>query len=185
MKIYHYHPQTGELYAEGMADESFREPGVFIVPAHATDLTPPEAKEGFAVAWDGKGWTHVADHRGLMVFCTKSAMVGEISTIGPIPADYTTEIPLTDQSDWDGEKWVHNVTSERAAKNSAAVIKMRELHEKAVDRINLLTIAVEEEMADENDRAALVAWRRFIVSVYKVPTQAGYPLQIEWPQEPV
>lgn len=185
MKIFHYHPETGELYAEGLADESPREPGVWHIPAYATESQPPEAKDGMAIAWDGRKWIYTPDLRGQLVFCTKSAMVGEITTIGPVPAGYTDKIPLTDQSEWNGSAWVHNESSERAAKHSAAVARMRSLHEHAIDRVNVLMMAIEEDMADDGDREKLVAWRRYIVLVYKVPSQPGYPMKIDWPKEPV
>jgi hypothetical protein len=43
MNIYHYIADTGIFYAEGIADESPLEPGVFLIPAHATTLKPPTA----------------------------------------------------------------------------------------------------------------------------------------------
>ena len=42
MKIYHYAPDTGIFYSEGLADESPLEPGVFHIPACATTLEPSE-----------------------------------------------------------------------------------------------------------------------------------------------
>jgi len=43
MNIYHYIADTGIFYAEGVADESPLEPGVFLVPAYATTFKPPKA----------------------------------------------------------------------------------------------------------------------------------------------
>jgi hypothetical protein len=55
MKIYSYAPDTGIFHAEGLADESPLEPGVFLIPAYATTLKPPKATlPKIAVFKDGK-----------------------------------------------------------------------------------------------------------------------------------
>jgi hypothetical protein len=59
MTIYHYHPVTGEYMGSDPADESPLEPGVFLIPAHATDVKPPEASDGQVVRWNGAGWESV------------------------------------------------------------------------------------------------------------------------------
>lgn len=64
MKIWHYHPTSGELIAEGQADESPLEPGTYLVPAHATTVKPPEPRTGEARVWNGNEWSYVVDHRG-------------------------------------------------------------------------------------------------------------------------
>ena len=46
MNIYHYHPNTQQLIAAGVADPSPLEPGKWLVPAHATELEPPAAVDG-------------------------------------------------------------------------------------------------------------------------------------------
>jgi hypothetical protein len=56
MKIYHYHPETGVLLGEGMADESPLEPGVWLIPAYATALKPPESPLGWQVINTNGRW---------------------------------------------------------------------------------------------------------------------------------
>jgi hypothetical protein len=59
MNIYHYIADTGIFYAEGVADESPLEPCVFLIPAHATTVGPPEATlPEIAVFKDGKWSVH-------------------------------------------------------------------------------------------------------------------------------
>jgi hypothetical protein len=60
MKIYHYHPVTGEYLSEADADESPLEPGVYLVPAHATTEQPPSALTSETVIWDGHSWNLIA-----------------------------------------------------------------------------------------------------------------------------
>lgn len=54
MQIYHYHPATGEYLGDGTADESPLEPGVFLVPACATQTMPPTAMTGKVRVWQGE-----------------------------------------------------------------------------------------------------------------------------------
>lgn len=55
MQIYHFDPVTGMFAGTSDADESPLEPGIFLLPAHATDQPPPDVEEGEFAAWrDGK-----------------------------------------------------------------------------------------------------------------------------------
>ena len=55
MKVFNYNPDTGEFVSESEADESPLEPGVFLIPANATDIEPPSYGPGRrAVFADGK-----------------------------------------------------------------------------------------------------------------------------------
>lgn len=56
MKIYHYHPETGVFIGEGIADPSPLEPGAWLVPAHATEVAPPEVGEGMEAALIEGAW---------------------------------------------------------------------------------------------------------------------------------
>lgn len=58
MKIYHYHEKTGLLLGEGMADPSPLEPGNWLIPAHATNVEPPEHVEGSTRHFVAGGWEY-------------------------------------------------------------------------------------------------------------------------------
>ena len=56
MQIYHYHPDSGEYIGTGNADPSPREPGVWLVPANATQVIPPAPTPGKVRWWTGAEW---------------------------------------------------------------------------------------------------------------------------------
>ena len=56
MRIFHFDPTTNEYIGASMADESPLEPGVFLVPAYATEIEPPACDEGQRAVFDGMAW---------------------------------------------------------------------------------------------------------------------------------
>jgi hypothetical protein len=56
MKIFHYHPDTKIFLGEDIADESPLEPGVWLIPAHATSKVPPSITDKEQLLWDGEDW---------------------------------------------------------------------------------------------------------------------------------
>jgi hypothetical protein len=57
MKIYHYDFETGIYLGEGLADISPLEEGVWLIPAQATEIAPPEFKAGEYAAFINNEWT--------------------------------------------------------------------------------------------------------------------------------
>jgi hypothetical protein len=61
--IYNYSQFTGEYFGSSEADESPLEPGIFLIPAYATELPPPElTSENTMQVFIGE-WTIVPDYR--------------------------------------------------------------------------------------------------------------------------
>lgn len=57
MRIWNYNPVTGVLIGASEADESPLEPGVYMVPAYATEISPPPlTPEGEETYWAGDAW---------------------------------------------------------------------------------------------------------------------------------
>jgi hypothetical protein len=56
MKIFHYHPETSTFLGEGTADASPLEPGVWLIPAHATTTPPPAPQSDKQIAWIKGVW---------------------------------------------------------------------------------------------------------------------------------
>lgn len=53
--IYHY-DLAGLLVGSTIADESPLEPGVYLIPARATDIAPPTVPDGSRAHFDGAAW---------------------------------------------------------------------------------------------------------------------------------
>jgi hypothetical protein len=53
---YSFHPETGVFISIDFAQESPLEPGVFLLPAGATFVEPPQAPEGKQAVWKGGSW---------------------------------------------------------------------------------------------------------------------------------
>jgi hypothetical protein len=52
MIIYHYHPETKQYITSGLADPSPLEKGVYLIPAHSTNIQPPTSIEGKIITFD-------------------------------------------------------------------------------------------------------------------------------------
>jgi hypothetical protein len=56
MKIYNYNPENGYFVGESFADESPLEPGVYLIPAFATEIPALKATKGKVVVFVNGDW---------------------------------------------------------------------------------------------------------------------------------
>jgi hypothetical protein len=55
-EVYRFHPATRIYLGADLADESPLEPGVWLVPANATEIQPPEIPPGFVAKFATNYW---------------------------------------------------------------------------------------------------------------------------------
>lgn len=69
---------------------------VYLLPANATFIEPPEAQESFARVWNGEAWEQVEDNRGVEYWLpedTYGAPAREMKELGALPEGATTTAP--------------------------------------------------------------------------------------------
>ena len=121
--VYNYNPETGEYFGLETAHESPMEPGVYLLPAHATTIAPPEADAGHVAVFADGAWTLVEDHRGEVWYDTATQERHEIKTLGIVPEAWTQIEPTDHEAVWNGTAW----------EVPFAVLKERKLTELSAD----------------------------------------------------
>jgi len=83
MYVFNYHPVTGEFMSASIADESPLEPGVFLIPAHATKFPPPTSSDPLQTPVFRNGaWGFADDYRGQIWYDPGTAMPAAITEFG-------------------------------------------------------------------------------------------------------
>jgi hypothetical protein len=92
MEIYNYHPEYKHFSEVSIADESPLEPGVFLIPAYATNIKPPEVSESKIQVFNDNEWNIVNDLRGTY-YSTQTQEVIENTNPLQQPENTTKEVP--------------------------------------------------------------------------------------------
>ncbi|EBC0633059.1 tail fiber assembly protein [Salmonella enterica] len=177
IKIYNLRSDTNEFIGAG---DAYIPPHTGL-PAHCTDIEPPEIPAGSVAVFDSEKntWNVVEDHRGQTVYRTDTGEAIWISELGPLPGNVTTISPDGQYEKWDGTKWVKDEEAEKAARLREAEETKKRLLQLATDKIAPLQDAVDLEEATDEEKAWLNAWKKYRVLVNRVDTSKP-----EWPEAP-
>lgn len=122
----HHDAETGELVTQH-AFPSPLEEGVFLIPAHATAIAPPEFGAHEIAVFANDAWTVKPDYRAVKLFDTQTGAPAFIADIGVAPEDkgFTDLAPLDTPCKWDAarKQWVDDldaIKAEKCAELSAA-----------------------------------------------------------------
>lgn len=176
--VYNYSAQTGEFINAAPADVSPLEPGVILVPAHATILKPPVLASHQAAVFDGQQWVVKADWRNEDLFSVTDGRAVKITEIGTTPTDVgATDKPRPSPAHvWAQGDWTldDSLAAQMAARAKAdqvkAVAAQVQAHLDAqaaalgYDNIfTAVTYATEPAVPKfQNDGIALRAWRSLV-----------------------
>ncbi|WGM00496.1 tail fiber assembly protein [Arsenophonus nasoniae] len=179
-KAYTYTSDTHELLGpcDAYTDETHD-----ILPFH-TEKKPIDKKEGFAVVFNEQNqeWEYQEDHRGLVLFDTKSGQSVTLEKLGKVPAYLTPLAPESEFDVWDGEKWVKDVEAETLAKRQQLEgLKQQKLYE-ATKIITPLQDAVYLDMATEEEKTQLRNWTLYRLNLHRKDISTAP--DIDWPIKP-
>ena len=180
------HRATGEFVGTCPAEPSPLEPGVWLNPAHAYSVAPPDTQLGFAALINRgfDGWELVPDHRGLTVYATDTGEPRQWAALGELPKGYTLQAPETEFDTWEDDKWAVDEAAQAEALRSAAYRKQSLLKTYASGRIDVLRDAVDLDMATDDEVAALKGWQVYRVELSRLDITAQAPAEDDWPSSP-
>lgn len=179
LTVYHADETTRE-YTGASYEFIIKDTGL---PAHSYIDAPVQPVMGEAIvrSTDRTKWEHVPDHRGEVVFDTRTREQFTMSELGDYPTHITPQHPITEFDVWDGEKWVTDtllLQQENLARHSR---QKNALLETATRRIDMLSDRINLEMTNDPaaTRAQLDAWRAF-----RIQLEDTDPVSDTWPPQP-
>ncbi|WJV64387.1 tail fiber assembly protein [Pectobacteriaceae bacterium CE70] len=178
--VYHVDPQTREYH--GASDEYLMQGVGIPANSYADEPTSPKAGQALRRSDDGSAWEQVPDYRGQTVYRTQTGQAQTVTDLGDLPEDVTLMVPVTPFDKWDGTAWVTDTNAQHAAAITAAQQELATRRATASARITELTYAVELAMATDEEKNALLAWKKYVVFLSRVDT-ATAP-NIDWPTVP-
>ncbi|ECI7826711.1 tail fiber assembly protein [Salmonella enterica subsp. enterica] len=177
IKIFNLRSDTKEFIGAG---DAYIPPHTGL-PADCTDIEPPEIPAGHIAVFspEKSAWSLTEDHRGQIVYRTDTGEALYISEPGPLPENVTTLSPDGQYEKWDGTRWVKDEEAEKAARLHEAEETKKQLLQLATDKIAPLQDAVDLDEATDDEKARLLAWKKYRVQVNRMDT--SNPV---WPEQP-
>lgn len=116
------------------------------------------------------------------MFDTKNRQSVTIEKLGKVPKYLTPLAPKSEYDVWDGERWVKDIEAENLAKRQKLEsIKQQKLFD-ATQIVTPLQDAVDLDMATEEEKNRLTAWKKYRVLVNRIDTSTID--NIVWPVIP-
>lgn len=114
--IYSYEKETGVFVSEFVADESPLEPGVYLIPAFATDVKPPETNAHESAVFKDGAWSVVPDWRSVALYSTTDGSTVSAKLGDTLDSLGATDLPRPDaQHVWKDGAWTLDATLQAAA----------------------------------------------------------------------
>lgn len=178
IRCFYYDAETGEH--TGWSDE-YIHIGVSM-PGSSTDIDPGDKIPGKVSVFTGSGWEQREDHRGETVYSVEDKQESVVDYTGPVRDGFTGTAPSSPFDKWNGKKWVKDEEAEKAAHIREAEGARTGLMQKATNIIAPLQDAVDLDMATDEEKAQLLAWKKYRVLLNRVDINTAP--DINWPAPP-
>lgn len=177
MKVFNYHPVTGEYLGEIYAYESPLEPTKFLIPDHATPMFPKAAREGYAQLWKEGEWVEVVDKRGT-VYWLEDGTEQTMEEFGKLPDGALLSKPKPP-----APPPPPPLTPEGLA------AKMRLIRAGKMNSIQWRVARYQRERdmgrPTTDTPEQYLAVLNYMQNLADVPLQPGFPETISWPELPI
>ncbi|HHH0822897.1 TPA: tail fiber assembly protein [Yersinia enterocolitica] len=130
----------------------------------------------------GTAWEVVDDFRGKVAYSTETGQQEEVTEIGGLPDYLTLYAPQTAYDKWGGKKWVTDKDAQKDAEIQHAEYTKSQLLSEATAKIAPLQDAVDTDMATDDEKSLLTAWKTYRVLLSRINTSKG--ADISWPNQP-
>lgn len=180
IKVFNYRADTNEFISVG---DAYISPNTGL-PANCTDIKPPASKDKFTAVFDRDNsvWNLVADYRGKIAYKKDTGEAVHIVTLGDLPDSVTEIAPTGDFQKWNGSEWVTDEDAKLVAAINDATLKRDSLRAAADAAIAWLSDAVDAEIATDEEKSSLKAWKTYRVLLMRIkPEDAD---AIVWPSLP-
>lgn len=179
LTVYNFEASSGEF--TGSIDEYLAQ-GVGL-PANACIIAPPATETGSVAIYGDGSWLTVADHRGETVYSIDDGSAIVITSLGEYPAKTTPLKPATEYDQWDGAKWVTDLSAQKAANIRRAENHKAALLNEASSKTQIWQTQLMLGIITDTDRAALTEWMKYIQTVQATGTVTAP--NVIWPDRPV
>ncbi len=181
LTIYHAAPYSREFI---FTRPEYLMEGVGLPASSYTDAPelPDFDNKAVCRSEDGKYWEIVPDYRGKIAYSTQTHLPIKITEIGELSDTLTFEKPATHFDKWTGKEWVTDEAAVKASQIEQAEKQRDILRQHANEIATLLQHTVDIEMATEEEKVALMAWKKYFVLLSRVDILQAP--DIEWPEQP-
>ncbi|MDY4384867.1 tail fiber assembly protein [Pectobacterium aroidearum] len=164
--VYQVHPVSREYIG---ANYEYLPVGVGI-PADSYIDVPELPQAGLALrrSVDGKQWEHVSDYRGQTIYNTETRQPKKITDIGALQDNQTLLVPTSEFDKWEDGKWVTDLEAQRQALIENKKVELNTKLSQASERIQVLSDAVELNLATEEEKNELKTWKTYRLQLSRV-----------------